>query len=387
MVISTLPLQEVDFSVFLRSDLSEINEDLPWPPSGFQKRDARLTTYHDLWRGDFSAFIEEREDQVLSINRFRRVCEDMSNILLSTTPISKSGLDLSDPARDLVTDMTRYGLGVLQVVSEEQIDTIDPRMIYPVEDGSVIQASRYASTDSEIREVDRVEFTHLIDGEHPEVSVYRYANGLIGSFIESYEYPFESQVILAAKYPSTGLWGMSMFEDLLSPVLGLSRRLSSNQDILNKHQRPLLNYFRDRDAALNAFIEDPNLTEEQTELELTRQLEIYRQANIRVVSDSEVKMEYVTWDANLDGSIEQIERIKQELNGITKMENLVDQLNGATSGVALKKLLLPLYFRIQSFQREILNYLEQAIDEAVDWPHPFDETDESPIADPQELVV
>ena len=95
------------------------------------------------------------------------------------------------------------------------------------------------------------------------------------------------------------------------------------------------------------------------------------------------RIEYATWDGDLGSSMEQIDRIKQELHLLTGLLNFLQAPDAPMSGVALRLMNVPLYASTKSIMRNVQNRATDALralqtiqgaapTATVAWEHPFD---------------
>ena len=91
----------------------------------------------------------------------------------------------------------------------------------------------------------------------------------------------------------------------------------------------------------------------------------------------------LTWDGDLGSSMEQIDRIKQELHLLTGLLNFLQAPDAPMSGVALRLMNVPLYASTKAVMRNVQNRATDALralqtiqgaapTATVAWEHPFD---------------
>ena len=116
-----------------------------------------------------------------------------------------------------------------------------------------------------------------------------------------------------------------MYEDLVSLVVELARRYTRNSSILDKHANPLLTI-----AAAEEDIEDQGARHDPTASNFTEKVdaaridtEQQREDGFLFLTGTKQRVEYATWDGDLGSSMEQIDRIKQELHLLTGLLNFL----------------------------------------------------------------
>ena len=176
-----------------------------------------------------------------------------------------------------------------------------------------------------------------------------------------------------------------MYEDLVSLVVELARRYTRNSSILDKHANPLLTI-----AAAEEDIEDQGARHDPTASSFTEKVdaarldtEQQRQDGFLFLTGTKQRVEYATWDGDLGSSMEQIDRIKQELHLLTGLLNFLQAPDAPMSGVALRLMNIPLYASTKAILRNVQNRATDALralqtiqgtapTATVVWEHPFD---------------
>ena len=116
--------------------------------------------------------------------------------------------------------------------------------------------------------------------------------------------------------------------------------------------------------------------------------------DVLAVTATNQRVEYLTWDANLEASAAQIDRIKGEINALTGIPSILEGDQNIPSGVALKRMLIPLYAATRSLQagltlraqlaiRALQTLQGQSPTATVFWAHPLEILDE-PLNEDQE---
>ena len=215
------------------------------------------------------------------------------------------------------------------------------------------------------------------------------ANGTIGE-LESSRILGRGAVITIPRPPVSGAWGVSMYCDLLPLVLDLADHMSGVSTVLAKHRRPkLATWINYDDLAEKGEEYNPQASTEKEKIKAGKDaLRAELDDDIFALGNLKQKIEYITWNAQLDSSFKHQERLKAEINFLTGLVSILEAAGNIPSGVALRRMLIPLYASTRTLQdtlknrsQLLLRVLQELRSEAptavVEWAHPFDVLDEA----------
>ena len=383
-----LPLAPANYAVVARRE--EIRAGAQWPPRRFVDRDSRLGLFADLYRGDLTSLVDtETENVRLAVNYFGRLSVVQSEILMMSVP--EAPLDIGDIAGQALVDMSRYGTAWLwagELAELPFVANVDARDVYPLDEGGWVLVSLFASADAPDSRPNRSEvWTIAADGQMSREE-YNWQGargaGTLGSLVGEEAVDGTATLIPAPRAPHVGLsWGTSQYPDLIAPVLEIAKRFSSNSRTLDEHADPLLAVYMASGAVNTRFNPDPPVsqTKDERQERIYTRLRDFRRNPVVNIPNADVKMEYVTWDADLEASFSQIEEARLAIQYITGLVQLLERSQGGLSGVALRRLMLPLYAGTKAMQNELKQRLDDALSFALDedveieWPHVFDTLD------------
>ena len=374
------------------------------PPGAKARRD-RLWAYEKLYRGDYSPLGMDPHEHMVSGSEFARVADTFTRLLMAYPP-SFEGLDdefevdeMLDALNHVVLDVVRYGTGLLYSFppigegTPGGVRRLDPLWWFPAapragayvmvnpilpEDGSVpTTASVGVQTFNEGFEErlfgtspDTYNFSALgasADGELPRTT------------IEHEDYPIQT----CALPPLVDGWGMSTFEGMVRLVAELSRRMSTTSAILTRHASPHLQAVRDDRSGEYVHVRD---AEGRAEMEITTaMLDEQTRQSVILPPNGITRMEYLTWDGNLEGSFRQRESILDEIAAVTALPTALYGIirgGGVPSGASLRRQYAMAHTTIEALQTMLIPKLQQAIalagggDEVViTWLNPLDQLD------------
>ena len=302
---------------------------------------------------------------------------------------------------DCIVSMISYGSGALIIENDTQLtmDSIDPSLWFPMGGDRQAIASLVTSMDGSGDTPNIIEIRVIEPNNESTTYRHRYegdaTNGIIGTFIESYESP-DAMVVQTIKRPRGDQWGTSLYPDILTLVMELANRFTRTSSILDQHEKPTVIIWQDEQDTndLAGLMGKDTGTSPEAVLgrkdavvaDLTKQFD----GDIVLMDNAKQKAEYLVWNGQLIASARQIQDIKQEITTITGMNDLLIQGKGIPSGVALRRILLPLYARVQTLQNELIPVVQSMIRSftgeqvTVTWPNPLDILDDTQPSDNNE---
>ena len=149
-------------------------------------------------------------------------------------------------------------------------------------------------------------------------------------------------------------WGTSIFEDIASPIAEMNRRYSDMSEALEQQSKPMMTY-RIADADREEISPDTDATTPFDEAidDLGAELAKYEDQTQYALPDAIQGMEAVTWDPRASEQFLQVQEMQQAVEMAASIPGLFSGLmmEGAASGVALKRIMLRLYANTLQTQR------------------------------------
>ena len=377
-----LPLKQVNGL----GDLNVENfEGMTYPFEAFESRNKQLDTLTRLYDGDLKEFVKEQP--IIVINEFQKVSKRMAELMMAEEPqfsqeVTTEMMDqIYNATYDVVINMMTYGLGLMTTV-EDKIDSQNPSLWYPGKDDVDV----IVNFEDYTREGPQTIIIDVYDGETVERRRHEYRgqmnNGQIRAEKDS-ENIGRGMIAQMYRLPIGDAWGTSIIPNLLPLVLGKAGCYSRNDKILDKHSRPVLvvtktamDLMQSAQNMFESFSGDESDADVREKLAEQFQEEV-DENGVFYKTEADQKLEYVTWDGQLEASFRQIEELGREINDFTGYTGDLTSGKGIPSGVALRRLLLPLYVATQALQNEITKSLIEIVsftlgtDVEVDWPHPL----------------
>ena len=379
-------------------------------PLGAKARRDRLWAYEKLYRGDYSPLGMDASEHMVSGSEFARVADTFTRLLMAYPP-SFEGLadefdvdELLTALNHVVLDIVRYGTGLLYSFPSAGeglpggVLRLDPLWWFP----SAPRAGAYVMVDPVLPEdgstptsasVGIQTFTPLpvgdgtieerLFGTSPDTytfSALRASDGEMPQTTIAHEdYPVQT----CALPPVVDGWGMSTFEGMVRLVAELSRRMSTTSAILTRHASPHLQAVRDDRAGEYVHVRD---AEGRAEMEITTaMLDEQTRQSVILPPNGITRMEYLTWDGNLEGSFRQRESILDEIAAVTALPTaLYGIIRGGQvpSGASLRRQYAMTHTTIEALQTMLIPKIQKAIalagggDEVViTWLNPLDQLD------------
>ena len=358
-----------------------------YPFEPFVSRNGQIATYTRLYDGDFTEFVDEQP--IIAVNEFQKVSKRMAELMLAEEP-QFTGQDLSTEMQDEVYNTTydtiinqmTYGLGIMTAVGQT-IESQNPAMWYPGtgDYDIIVDFADYKNDGPQTIIID------VYDGETIERRRHRY-NGTPSDGVVKESLGTESlgsgMLVPVYRLPIGDGWGTSVIPNLLPMTLGKSNCYSRNDEILDEHSRPMLVVTKtkrqlenDGLEAFKQFDGKPSNTDIADRLAEQFGEDRIRNNGVYFKTEGDQEVEYVTWDGQLSSSFTQIEELNREINDFTGYTGDLTSGKGIPSGVALRRLLLPLYVATQALQNEIRKSLVELMsfvlgtDVEIEWPHPL----------------
>ena len=400
-----LPLTTINWELYatVEEALNEAGSRKQWIPYRFSERQERLRLYRSLYDGNIKSLIPDPSYARVMVNEFRQACLFTSDILTSveiTPSVEIFNAQVLENAISLaIVMLERDGIALLNTGVDEAgepfITTVDPSCWFPRRDGGHILYVPYVSDEADTPRYDRAIMTIIEpEGETVEYEFEYQSDNSKGRLIETRPVVGLNFVTPIYRAPTVPGWGTSLFDDLAPIVLEHTIRMTSYSKILNANENPLLNIFLTKEDMPDFGGSD---TEEKSDWEAGvsevamnrgKQAALdYRDQNVAVGLDSQTKLQYLTWDGNLDASAAYIEMLEQQISKITGIPKVLQEGAEVASGVALKRL----YQKLYSATLSILNAMKYGLENAltamstgevtVEWPHPFDFDDLEASAD------
>jgi len=383
------PYSPIDWSG--RIDVEAALDKGIWPPQAMTARRNRLVLYQDLFDGEWAQVSED--DLRVQVNYFRRIPVGLADIL-SMSPPQTGDLELdeaiSEAAYDGVISMLRSGAALFWTNPETgDPEVLDPRYWFPGVEGWVY-AVPLLSPGTGL--TDRLDVRYQT-GEVFTQTVYAFAGQNIGRVIETQSFRMPDTLALVRNRPVTSGWGGSVADQLASAVVEVSDRYSKIGAVLDKFVKPLLT-FRVASSELPDLA--PDITDEDSWVEVQEKVDKVfsgiADQDVIELQDEVQDVTALTWDPRLETALDQIQALQQDIETLASMPGLHTGFSEAgMSGIAIKRILIPLYAHSRSLQIRLVQGLNKSLAAAgvnavVDWPHPFDVLEEAG-EQPEERIV
>lgn len=396
-----LPLIEVDWATAIPLEAVAGANETQWPPTPVYPRVERLKLYHDLWRGDLSSIMDVRQlrqSGVGPINVFRRVAKFVADLLVREAPEAEGSDDLQAMnlvvlAHDLISDMVRYGAGLLLVADGSEgplIQRLDAQYAVPTAEGGWVVAEPRMSPTATSTTPDVLQFTVIHDGEAGVMQRTQTPTGVqagtnLGPVLSSGIIGTDAEVVTLPALPTQpgGTWGTSWYDDLITVVVQTARRAAGNTKVLDENTAPFmllrgdLNRYTTLDgvAPSRAVVNPAQVEHDQA---IYRRL---RQAGPWVMPDGVEDAEYVTWDGNLEASMAMLEWIDKQFRLLSGIPGVLDSDEAVPSGISLRRMFWQFDAAVSPMHHSISLALENALERfggTLEWENVFEVVAESP---------
>ena len=271
-------------------------------------------------------------------------------------------------------------------------------------DGGHVVVRPYVSADAPTSRPNQVEFLH-IEPSGATYAEYRLwtgggAAGTVGASVAAPVSFGTTTLIPVTRDPVYRTWGTSVYADVASPILELSKRFTMASDALDKNQKPVLLWWESTEDLEGRFApldpEDPaDPTDAEKAAGIVYGLEQARRQSVLGMPDQSLKAEYLQFEGGMEASFAQVELAKELLNILTGVPALLSREDMPMSGTALKLQNQPLYATTRAILIALRERLEEALEyifggeQTVTWEHPWDADDsdvqEPELMDPDEL--
>ena len=243
------------------------------------------------------------------------------------------------------------GVGIAYLSRPGNVGFVNARHWFPVvapDDESDIRthviAYPYLSGESDDNNVpDRIKLIFIRRGQK-EIRDHKLEGNTIGELLaQSVQAVPDVSVIPTVHTAAESHYGVSDYPDLLELIRELNRRLTKNSSVITRHADPHLA------VPAGALAED---TDGQTRLEAPD----FTKSKVLPVQDGEATPAYVVWDAKLEGSFSQIERVLDQFFVISSISPSLfgaEKVMGrSSSGLALRRMALPTVQRLLFIRRQ-----------------------------------
>ena len=378
------------------------------PPNAYA-RVKRLGEYEQLYRGDLAPLSMNGGETFVSGSEFARVANTFTRLLMAYPPAFR-GVDaefdldgLLSALFEVVLDVVRYGTGLLYSYPPVPatdltpavaggVGRLDPRYWFPAgaDAGAYVLTTPLLPVDGQLTQ-ERTVGIQIMNGAAEERVYGHSPDGVNFSALQPIEGELPKTLIRHADYPVqtcalppiTDGWGTSMYEGMVRLAAELSRRMSSTSRILTRHAAPHLQAVRDDRAGNYVPVRGPD---GRSELVLTNaKLDEDTQQNAFIPPAGVTRVEYLTWDGNLEASFRQREAIQDEIAAVTALPSAlygVTRGGQVPSGTSLKRQYAMTFATIEALQTMLIPRLQKAIglagggdDVRIEWLNPVGELD------------
>ena len=347
---------------------SALTKDRSVIPSQVRERYNRLTDYLSLYNGDMGPLLlynrELREiyNRLTVVNYFGHLSDYYAKALMAVPPNwdEELGALLRPALHSVIVDVFRYGSGILLPRVENSrpvFERVDPRYYYRLVDGSQVVTTMLPSKRYRLQRffTDRVSIWEgrLDDTDTMETMRHQATIAIPRG---------EDMLTICAMPPSDGDFSRSIFAKMAPLVLEIINRITRNAHILDVHSRPqVVAWLSGDEYNFRTREEDKKALEEER-----RRRWFGRRLfdNIVLSIAKYAKVEYLTWDGNLEASHKQISEIEQKLFFIADVPPVLQanlSNNPLPSGVALKRAYHQTYFFTLQLQGYLLDCVQQAV--------------------------
>lgn len=401
-----LPLEEVDWSTAVpASAIAQANE-TQWPPTPVAPRVERLKLYHDLWRGDLGTIMDMRqlaESAVGAINLFRRTGKFVADLMVREAPMV-DGIDLEPltMVHDIITDMIRYGAGMLLIADGPEgplIERLDAQYAIPTAEGGWIVAEPRMSPTSESTLPDVLQFTLIHDGEAGVLMRTQTPTGVqactnLGPVRKSGIIGTDAEVVVIPALPTQpgGMWGTSWYDDLITIVVQTARRMAANTKVLDENSNPLLLLRGD----LNRYTSIPGVPKSSAVTASPGEIEQNAEVNKRLVQSGPLVLpdgvqdaEYVTWDGSLEAAEAMLNRIDSHYRAISGIPAVLEADQAIASGMSLRRMFWQFDATVAPMHHMVSQALTGAVERfggTLEWANVFEVAGEDPTMTQREDV-
>lgn len=287
----------------------------------------------------------------------------------------KDNSDLINTCYSLSIDLSRYGDAVFNIYKDDEgkgiIDITQPSFYFKVVDAQNIKKVQYHVLAHKYKKLKpNTLFNNLFNddnqyddflyaeihskGAYEKITYKLNKQGYIESVVEQSE-PIETGLDDFAIIPvhnlltSDRVYGIDDYSDLDSIISELEVRISQISKILDKHAEPSM--------------QGPETALKYNKATGRYQLKVGNYFPKSSKEDADV--EYITWNAQLEASFKQIEKLINILAVISEMGSAIfdfdNKLGTAASGTALKRMMISPLAKVNRVRMSVDNALKKAI--------------------------
>lgn len=385
------PLRILDMNAMLGADDLASTKD--FPPEQFAARNDRLDVLQRVYDGDWRDITDESID--VSVNHIRASIDKLTAILMTSRPEPDEEVEIDDDLAQAIVDAAdealvhrqKFGMSVLMPTRRDgvlSIEAVNPRYWYPGDSYDVIAVPFTPQPNNEL-----IQVTEINANGSATQAVHNYSNGRLGEAVTT-PVAMEAIIVRAARRPIEGqFWGTSSIPDLVLPALEYDRRLARHSYALDKNQHPLLMAMVD-DSTLEKFNETilrAAVGQAVSGPDRNRMIRDALQDYFSDVRDYDAavfpagvsNIEALTWDGNLQSGFMQLDEMRTAIAELTGLPTFLTEEGIPASGVALKRLLFPLYASSARSLNDLRLALQRALrwllsdpEMMLDWPHAFE---------------
>lgn len=386
------------------TDLTFLDQGKPWPPPSETDRLKGYTDNRKLFEAEHADVFKEPINRILRaagelglktptsyelvVNYFRLISVTTAGMLFNKAPGIVAGKEQDEKAMDLVQDISdrsglqevlfacaidtsRYGDGLLYVRKDESgkgvIDISRPDCWFPVVDAANLRrvlyhvlATPYEQTETIFGQAQKTKYLR-VEIHSPgriETRDYQMSEGAIGAMIGKERVELTgldgfSVVPVSNLRPSDRVHGIDDYNDIQSLVCELEVRLAQISRVLDRHSDPTM---QGPESALQEVRFDDGTTD---------RIFVPGKYFINQAGATSGKIEYVTWDAQLEANFKLIERILSLIRTISEMGALLsdmsDKQGAIPSGAAMRRMLYSVISKISRLRNSFTPAIRQAI--------------------------
>lgn len=422
------------------TDLTFLEQGQPWPPTSEKERLATYAANRQLFEAEHAPVFKENFKRLeraageagvsiptsfeLVVNYFRLISVTTAGMLFNKAPGIIAGREQDAEALDLVQsiddrsdlqdvlftcalDASRYGDGLLYVRQDEAgkgvIDITRPDTWFPVVDAANLRrvlhhvlATPYEKTEIIMGERRKRKYlrVEIHDPGKIEIRDYQLEQNAIGPLLGKPEVQLTgldtfAVIPVSNLRPSDRVHGIDDYNDIQDLVCELEVRLAQISRVLDRHSDPTM--------------QGPESALEDVELPDGSFARVFVPGKyfINQAGSLQGKIEYLTWDAQLEANFKQIERILSLIRTISEMgallSDLTDKGGAIPSGAAMRRMLYGTISKISRLRNRFTPAIRQAVQAAaalsgedlsdtpiyIDWPDvlPRDPMEQAQIAD------
>lgn len=287
----------------------------------------------------------------------------------------KENNDLINTCYSMAIDLSRYGDAVFNIYKDEEgigkIDITQPSFYFKVVDPQNIRKVQYHVLAHKYKQIKPNTILNTLFNDETQYDHFLYAEIHSKGYVEKITFKLDERgyiksIVEASKPTPTGLddfaiipvhnlltsdrvYGIDDYTDVDSIISEIEVRISQIAKILDKHA-------------------EPSMQGPETALEYNKNTGKYelKVGNYFPKSSKEdADVSYITWDAQLQASFTQIEKLINILAVISEMGSAIfdfdNKLGSAASGTALKRMMISPLAKVNRTRMRLDNSLKKAI--------------------------